>query len=165
YRYQYHCPNAQNLIAVIGRKPATDANGNEIAPPQPPLEDRHGIPDLGPCIRCNLQIQGTGVKPDDVTVGGANTVQRDHSPAGQDSTHYSKDVGIRADRADGFVLDNVKVRHVNEHDVYVTETVGFHLDHRKPSYAGEYGVLTFVAVNSLIENCAAWGNGDSGLYP
>src|SRR5436190_13921295 len=59
YRYQYHCPNDQNLIAVIGRAPATDANGNEIPPPQPPLEDRHGIPDNGPCLRCNLEIQGT----------------------------------------------------------------------------------------------------------
>jgi hypothetical protein len=165
YRYQYHCPNAQNLIAVIGRAPATDANGNEIPPPQPPLEDRHGIPDLGPCIRCNLQIQGTGVKPDDVIVDGGNPADGDHSPAGQDSTHYAKDVGIRADRADGFVLDNVKVRHVNEHDVYVTETDGYHLDDLKMPYAGEYGVLTFVGVHGLIENCAAWGNGDSGIYP
>jgi hypothetical protein len=32
-------------------------------------------------------------------------------------------------------------------------------------FAGEYGLLTFVADHSLIENCAAWGNGDSGLYP
>jgi hypothetical protein len=74
-------------------------------------------------------------------------------------------VGIRADRADGFVLDNVKVRHVNEHDVYVIETDGFHLDRLKTPYAGEYGVLTFVADHSLIENCEAWGNGDSGIYP
>jgi hypothetical protein len=59
----------------------------------------------------------------------------------------------------------VKVRHVNEHDVYVTETDGFHLDRLKTPFAGEYGVLTFVAVNSLIENCDAWGNGDSGIYP
>jgi hypothetical protein len=50
YKWQYYCPNDQNLIAVLGRAPgATD-------PPNPPREDRHGIPDLGPCIRCNLQI-------------------------------------------------------------------------------------------------------------
>ena len=30
---------------------------------------------------------------------------------------------------------------------------------------GEYGLLTFVADHSLIENCDAWGSGDSGLYP
>ena len=78
---------------------------------------------------------------------------------------YAKDVGIRADRADGFVLDNMKVRHVNEHDIYITETDGFHLDRFKMSYTGEYGVLTFVGDHALIENCAAWGSGDSGLYP
>jgi len=159
YRYQFQCPNDQNLIAVLGRQPAPNP------PPQPPLEDRQNIPDNGPCIRCNLEIQGTGVKPDDVTVDGGDPADGDHSPPGQDSTNYVKDVGIRADRADGFVLDNVKVRHVNEHDVYVEETDGFHLDNLKTSYAGEYGVLTFVAVHSLMENCVAWGNGDSGLYP
>ena len=76
-----------------------------------------------------------------------------------------KDVGIRADRADGFVLDNVKVRHATEHDIYVLETDGYHLDRFKAPYAGEYGVLTFVADHRLIENCEAWGSGDSGLYP
>jgi hypothetical protein len=165
YRYQFHCPNDQNLIAVMGREPAKDADGNEVAPPQPPLEDRHGIPDNGPCIRCNLQIQGTGVSPDDVVVDGGDPSLGDHSAPGPNPPQYAKDVGIRADRADGFVLDNVKVRHVNEHDVYVIETDGFHLNRLKTPYAGEYGVLTFVADHSLIENCDAWGAGDSGIYP
>jgi parallel beta helix pectate lyase-like protein len=159
YKYQATCPNDQNLIAVIGRQPgATD-------PPQPPATDRHGIPDNGPCIRCNLKIQGSGPRPDDVIVEGADPSLGDHSPAGADQSHYPKDVGIRADRADGFVLDNVKVRHFNEHAVYVTETDGFNLDHLKTDYNGEYGVLTFVADHSVIQNCDAWGNGDSGIYP
>ena len=105
------------------------------------------------------------MSPDDVVVEGGDPALGDHSPPGPNPPHYAKDVGIRADRADGFVLDNVKVRHFNEHDVYVTETDGFHLDRLKTDYAGEYGVLTFVADHSLIENCAAWGNGDSGIYP
>jgi hypothetical protein len=165
YRYQFHCPNDQNLIAVIGREPARDANGNEVPPPQPPLVDRHGIPDEGPCIRCNLQIEGSGVRPDDVVVEGGDPSLGDHSPPGAVQDHYAKDVGIRADRADGFVLKNIKVRHFNEHDVYVTETDGFNLDRLKTAYAGEYGVLTFVADHSLIHNCDAWGTGDSGIYP
>jgi hypothetical protein len=159
YRYQVQCPNDQNLIAVIGRAPGPNP------PPQPPAEDRHGIPDLGPCIRCNLEIQGTGVSPDDVVVDAGNPALGDHSAPGPNPPRYDKDVGIRADRADGFVLDNVKVRHANEHDVYVTETDGSHIDRVKMDYAGEYGLLTFVADHSLIENCAAWGSGDSGLYP
>ena len=154
YAYQFHCPNDQNLIAVLGRALTN------TAVPQPPLLDRHGIPDAGPCIRCNLQIQGTGASPDAVTIDAGNTASGDGTPI--DSV---KDVGIRADRADGFVLDNVKVRHAREHDVYVPETDGSHLNRLKVPYAGEYGVLTFVADHSLIENCDAWGSGDSGLYP
>ncbi len=154
YAYQFHCPNDQNLIAVLGR------SLTNIPVPQPPSLDRHVIPDAGACIRCNLQIQGTGVSPDDVTIDAGNTASGDGAPIGS-----VKDVGIRADRADGFVLDNVKVRHAKEHDVYAIETDGSHFDHLKLPYAGEYGLLTFVADHSLIENCDAWGSGDSGLYP
>ena len=147
YAYQFHCPNDQNLIAVLGR-----ALTNTPVP-QPPLLDRHVIPDAGACIRCNLQIQGTGVSPDDVTIDAGNTASGDGPPIGS-----VKDVGIRADRADGFVLDNIKVRHAKEHDIYVIETDGSHLNRFKAPYAGEYGVLTFVADHSLIENCDAWGS-------
>jgi hypothetical protein len=154
YAYQVKCPNDQNLIAVIGRA-LTNA-----PVPQPPSVDRHNIPDAGKCIRCNLQIQGTGVSPDDVTIDAGRVESGDSGPIGA-----VKDVGIRADRADGFVLDNVKVRHAREHDVYVIETDGSHLNRFKVPYAGEYGVLTFVADHSLIENCDASGAGDSGLYP
>jgi hypothetical protein len=154
YAYQVKCPNDQNLIAVIGRALTS------TPVPQPPSLDRHNIPDAGACIRCNLQIQGTGASPDAVTIDAGNTASGDGSPIGS-----VKDVGIRADRADGFVLDNVKVRHAKEHDVYAIETDGSHFDHLKLPYAGEYGLLTFVADHSLIENCDAWGSGDSGLYP
>ena len=154
YAYQFHCPNDQNLIAVLGRQLTN------TPVPQPPRLDRHVIPDAGACIRCNLQIQGTGVSPDDVTVDAGNTASGDGPPIGS-----VKDVGIRADRADGFVLDNLKVRHAKEHDIYVIETDGSHLNRFKAPYAGEYGLLTFVADHSLIENCDAWGAGDSGLYP
>src|SRR3954469_21422990 len=154
YAYQYHCPNDQNLIAVMGRALTN------VPVPQPPRIDRHVIPDAGACIRCNLQIQGTGASPDAVTIDAGNTGSGDGAPIGA-----VKDVGIRADRADGFVLDNVKVRHAREHDIYAIETDGTHFDHFKAPYAGEYGLLTFVADHSLIENCDAWGSGDSGLYP
>jgi hypothetical protein len=159
YKYQATCPNDQNLIAVIGRA-VTD-----IPVPQPPALDRHGIPDAGPCIRCNLQIQGTGVGPDDVIVDGGDPALGDSGVPGPDPADYAKDVGIRADRADGFALDNLKVRHVNEHAIYVIETDGFNLNRFKTAYAKEYGVLTFVADHSIIHNCDAVGSGDAGLYP
>jgi hypothetical protein len=154
YAYQWHCPNDQNLIAVLGRALTS------TPVPQPPRIDRHVIPDAGPCIRCNLQIQGTGASPDAVTIDAGNTASGDNAPIGA-----VKDVGIRADRADGFVVDNLKVRHAREHDIYVIETDGSHLNRFKVPFAGEYGLLTFVADHSLIENCDGWGAGDSALYP
>jgi hypothetical protein len=154
YAWQFHCPNDQNLIAVLGRAPG------DTQPPNPPLEDRHGIPDLGPCIRCNLQIEGSGPAADDVTIDAGRVESGDKAPI--DSV---KDVGIRADRADGIVIRNLKVRHAGEHDIYVLESDGYLLDSFKTFYAGEYGVLTFVEDHGLMQNCEAAGNGDSGLYP
>jgi Right handed beta helix region len=154
YAYQFHCPNDQNLIAVIGR------SLTNVPVPQPPRLDRHIIPDAGACIRCNVQIQGTGASPDAVTIDAGQVSSGDGAPIGS-----VKDVGIRADRADGIVIDNLKVRHAREHDIYVMETDGSHLNRFKVPYAGEYGVLTFVADHSLIENCDGWGAGDSALYP
>jgi hypothetical protein len=154
YAYQYHCPNDQNLIAVIGRGlgPGED--------PQPPRTDRHGIPNLGPCIRCNLQIEGSGVSGDDVVIDAGRVESGNGPPRGS-----VKDVGIRADRADGFVLRKVTVRHAREHNIYVIEVDGYQLDQFKVQWAGEYGVLTFVGDHGLIQNCDAAGHGDSGLYP
>jgi hypothetical protein len=154
YAYQYHCPNDQNLIAVIGRGlgPGQD--------PHPPLVDRHGIPNLGPCIRCNLQMEGSGVSADDVVIDAGDPSSGNGPPIGS-----MKDVGIRADRADGFVLRNVLVRHAAEHDIYVIETNGYLLDRFKAYWAGDYGVLTFVEDRGLMQNCDAAGSGDSGLYP
>jgi hypothetical protein len=154
YPYQVHCPNDQNLIAVIGRAlgPGQD--------PHPPPVDRHGIPNRGRCIRCNLQIEGSGVSADDVVIDAGRLDSGNGGPPDP-----VKDVGIRADRADGFVLRNVTVRHAKEHDVYVLESNGYLLDRFKAYWAGEYGVLTFVEDHGLIQNCDAAGNGDSGLYP
>ena len=154
YKYQWNCPNDQNLIAVLGREPgATD-------PPEQPSLDRHGIPDLGPCVRCNLQIEGSGATPDDVTIDAGRVKSGDGGPNGS-----VKDVGIRADRADGVVIKNLKVRHAREHTIYILESDGYLLDTFKVYYPGEYGVLTFVEDHGLMQNCDAAGADDSGLYP
>ena len=156
YAYQLKCPNDQNLIAVMGR-----ANGKGKDPDKP-RPDRHGIPNLGKCIRCNFQIEGSGVNADDVIVDGGDPKAGNGGPGPKGAV---KDVGIRADRADGFVLRNMTVRHVREHAIYLLESDGFLLDRFKTFYNGEYGVLTFVEDHGVIENCEAAGNGDSGLYP
>ena len=156
YRYTFHCPNDQNLIAVMGRKP-----GKKNPPPEPRW-DRHGIPDLGPCIRCNLQLEGSGVSADDVIVENGRRQAGNRGPSGVGSR---KDVGIKADRADGFVLRNMTFRHAAEHTIYVHEADGYLLDRFKTYYPGEYGVLTFTSDHGVIQNCDAVGAGDAGLYP
>jgi hypothetical protein len=154
YAYQVKCPNDQNLIAVMGRKPGTGKD------PSPPLMDRHVIPNTGVCIRCNLQMEGSGPGPDDVIIDAGRVASGNKGPA-----ESVKDVGIRADRADGFVLRNVTVRHAAEHNIYILESDGFLADRFKSFYAGEYGILTFVEDHGLISDCETVGNGDSGVYP
>ena len=154
YAYQWHCPNDQNLIAVLGREPGPGAD------PSPPPEDRHGIPNLGPCVRCNLQIEGSGVSADDVVVD-AGRVESGNGPP----SNPVKDVGIRADRADGFVLRNMTFRHAREDGIYVIETDGYMLDRFKVFYNGSYGTLTFVSDHGVHQDCQGKGHSDSAIYP
>lgn len=156
FAYQTHCPNDANLVAVIGRAvgPGKD--------PDPAPADRHGIPNLGPCIRCNLQIEGSGVSADDVVIEAGDPAAGNGGPS---AAGHKKDVGVFADRADGFVLRRVTVRHAAEHDIYILESDGYRFDYFKALYAGAYGVLTFVEDHGLMANCDAAGAGDSGLYP
>jgi hypothetical protein len=157
YEYHYRCPNAQNLVAVIGR-----ALGPGQDPPTSPTgrPDPHGIPNLGPCIRCNLQIEGSGATPDAVVLDAGRVASGNGAPLGS-----VKDVALKADRADGFVIRNFTVRHAAEHDVYILETDGYVQDRMKFMYAGEYGSLMFTSDHGLTKNCDAAGSGDSGIYP
>jgi hypothetical protein len=156
HEYQVRCPNDANLIAVIGRGIGAGTD------PEPPLTDRHGIPNQGACIRCNFQLEGSGVSADDVVVEAGD---KDAGNGGPSAVGHAKDVGIFVDRADGFVLRNLTVRHAREHDIYMLETDGYLMDSFKAYYAGGYGVLTFVEDHGLIQNCETAGNGDSGIYP
>jgi hypothetical protein len=157
FEYQFHCPNAQALVAVIGRALDT-APPPEGGPEGRP--DPHGIPNQGKCIRCNLQIEGSGPGPDSVAIDAGNFAAGNGGPI-----DAKKDVTIKADRADGFVLRNITARHAAEHDVYVLETDGYLLKENKYFYAGEYGTLTFTSDHGMTRTCEAKGHGDSGVYP
>src|SRR4051794_41878459 len=74
HSYQIHCPNDANLVAVIGRG---EGPGKD---PDPALEDRHGIPNLGSCIRCNLQLEGSGISADDVVIEAGDAQARHRGP-------------------------------------------------------------------------------------
>jgi Right handed beta helix region len=156
YRYQVNCPNDQNLIFVQGRE-LTDR-----PVPNPPRENRRGIPDEGACVRCNLQIEGSGVKAGDVIVDLAKDAKgtKLRGPA-----EPIKDVGIRADRADGFVLRNMTFAHAREHGIYVHEADGYLLARVKLFYNEEYGTLTFTSDHGVTKDCEAMGHGDAGVYP
>jgi hypothetical protein len=157
YEYQYHCANAQALVAVIGRALDT-APPPEAGPTGRP--DPHGIPNEGKCIRCNVQMLGSGPGPDSVVIDAGRRASGNHAPIGA-----IKDVTLKVDRADGFVLKNVTTRHAAEHDTYVLETDGYLLRDDKFFYAGEYGTLTFADDHGVTNRCEAAGSGDSGLYP
>jgi hypothetical protein len=157
YEYQFHCPNAQALVAVIGR--ALDTAPPPTAGPEG-RPDPHGIPNEGKCIRCNIQIDGSGPGPDSVVLDAGRVASGNAAPIGA-----IKDVTLKVDRADGFVLRNVTARHAAEHDVYVLETDGYVLKENKYMYAGEYGTLTFASDHGVTRTCDAAGNGDSGVYP
>jgi hypothetical protein len=157
FKYQATCPNDQNLVYVQGRA-VSDAS-----PPSPPLTNRQGIPDLGPCLRCNLQIEGTGVIPEDVIIDGASDYVSDAPDARPQTFH--KHVVLRVDRADGFVAHNFTVRGALEHGLYVEEADGYRIDRVKMFWAADYGNLTFTSDHGLYTDCEALGAGDAGVYP
>jgi Right handed beta helix region len=157
YRYQVTCPNDQNLIHVAGRAVP------DTPPPSPPLMNRQGIPDVGPCLRCNLQLEGSGVKPTDVIIDGASDYESD-DPEARPRT-LLKHVILRVDRADGFVAHNFTVRGALEHGIYVEEADGYRLDTVKMFWAADYGNLTFTSDHGLYTDCDGFGAGDAVLYP
>ena len=157
YRYQVTCPNDQNLVHVAGRAVSP------LPPPSPPLMNRQGIPDLGACVRCNLQLEGTGVVPTDVIVDGASDYESSH-PEARPRT-LDKHVIIRVDRADGFVVHNLTARGALEHGIYVEETDGYRIDTVKMFWAADYGNLTFTSDHGLYTDCDGFGSGDAVLYP
>jgi hypothetical protein len=155
YRYQVKCPNDQNLIYMQGRR-LTDK-----PVPFPPPENRFGIPDEGPCVRCNVQIEGSGAKPEDVVIELArNTRAKLRGPA-----EPLKEVGLRVDRADGVVIRNLTAAHAAEHGIYIHEVDGYRMDRVKFFYNKEYGGLMFTSDHGLTTDCEGVGHGDSAIYP
>ncbi len=104
---------------------------------------------------CKLQIEGTGVHPQDTKVIGG------FDEAGD----WRKHNGIKADRADGFVLTNMAFELFRENAIYVHETSGYLLDNVEANFNDLYGILTFTSDRGVISNCTTHHNGDSGVYP
>ena len=161
YAYQVGCPNDQNLIYVQGR----DITGS---PPATPLSNRQGIPkqELGKCVRCNLQIEGSGPKPTDVIMDGGTKYSGnpDKNPSAKPGG-WAKHVVLRVDRGDGFVGRNFTTRGGLEFGFYTEETDGILLEKTKFYWAADYGHLSFTTDHHEIRDCDAFGAGDAALYP
>ena len=175
YEYQVTCPNDQNLIHVAGRS---------VGGPWPdePNPDRHGIPEpeLGDCIRCNLQIEGSGVRPENVLLDagtgydkprnryarpGGDTPSSECHTSDEGNPCFGKHVVIRTDRSDGFVGKNFLMRGAREHGFYTEETDGILLDRVKFFWNADYGHLSFTTDHNMIKNCDGFGSGDAVVYP
>jgi len=104
---------------------------------------------------CNLQIEGTGVRMEDVVLRGGFDSNGD----------WIKHNGIKADRADGFYLRNITAELFRENAIYVHETDGYGIDRVNARNNDLYGILTFTSDHGLIQDCEASYNGDSGIYP
>jgi hypothetical protein len=158
YEYQVTCPNDQNLVYVQGRALA--------GPPlEEPRQDRQGIPEqeLGPCVRCNLQVEGSGPKPTDVIIDAGEGYLGDGPEA--KPTGHAKHVVLRVDRADGFVGRNFLMRGGLEFGFYTEETDGVLLDRTKFYWNADYGHLSFTSDHHLVKNCDGFGAGDAAIYP
>lgn len=158
YEYQVTCPHDQNLIYVAGRAVVGK-------PLETPRTNRQGIPEqeLGPCVRCNLQFEGSGPKPTDTLIDAG----KDYTGKGPEAKPggYTKDVVMRVDRADGFVGRNFLVRGAQEHGFYNEEVDGILLDRVKFFWNADYGQLSFTSDHLRIQNCDGMGAGDAALYP
>jgi hypothetical protein len=137
YEEQYKCPHAQNLIGIFG---------------DDTLED-----DKRQCNAavCDLQIEGTGSRPNDVRITGGFNRKGD----------WLKLNGIRGDRADGLYLKNFTIELFEFNAVYILETDGFVIADVVARYNDEYGYLTYAVDHGLHKNCEAYLNGEAAVYP
>src|SRR5262249_27020832 len=91
---------------------------------------------------------GTGANPRDVVVDAG----------------FVKDVGVRCDRCNGFIVRNLWEKDANEHGIYVVDTDGYIFDHAVGSYNKAYELFSFASDHGLYTDCEAIGGGDSGVY-
>ena len=104
---------------------------------------------------CDLQIEGTGARMEDVVLTGGFTPEGD----------WIKHNGLKADRADGFYIRGMSFELFRENGLYVHETDGYGIDRVNARNNDLYGILTFTSDHGLIQDCDASYNGDSGVYP
>jgi hypothetical protein len=96
----------------------------------------------------NITLEGMGADPDDVVIDAG----------------FVKDVVVRCDRCDGFIVRNLTAINANEHGIYVVDSDGYVFDHAIGAYSLEYELFSFASDHGVYHDCEAIGGGDSGVY-
>jgi len=96
----------------------------------------------------NITLEGTGASPEDVLI----------------DVGFVKDVGVRCDRCEGFIVRNLSEQDANEHGIYVIESDGYIFDRTIGRYNKEYELFSFASDHGLYTDCEALGGSDSGVY-
>jgi hypothetical protein len=97
--------------------------------------------------KVDLQIEGTGAKPEDVIVDGA----------------YGKPIGVRADRSPGTYLRNFTAERTTYSAVYVMESNGFAIDRMLGRWTDGDGLTAYASDHGMFTECEAYGNSDAGI--
>jgi len=95
-----------------------------------------------------ITIEGTGITPGEVLIDAG----------------FVKDVGLRCDRCEGFIIRNLTEQDANEHGIYVVDSDGYIFDRTVGRYNKEYELFGFASDHGLFTDCEALGGSDSGLY-
>jgi hypothetical protein len=105
------------------------------------------------CLRCDLQVEGTGDRPDDVVIEGGFTRHGD----------WARRVGIHAERANGLYLRNLTAQRYSGAGIEINWTDGFVLDQVTGRWNGSYGVSAVGDDHGVIDGCTVTGNGTAGI--
>lgn len=130
YAWEYGCQHHRGLVTIFGDDPNDD-----------------GIECVAERL-CNLQIEGTGEKPEDVVIDGA----------------WGTANAVLADRADGLYLKNFTIEHAEFSAITVYETDGWVMEDLVGRRTHGYGLNSFMTDHGLVDGCDTYGNSDSGLY-
>jgi hypothetical protein len=99
------------------------------------------------CVRCDLQLEGTGQRPEDVVLDGAH----DHA------------AGIRAEHANGLYLRNLTTQRYSRSAVEVVWTDGFVLDRVTSRWNGSHGLAATAVDHGVVADCTTTGNSGAGI--
>jgi parallel beta helix pectate lyase-like protein len=105
------------------------------------------------CVRCDLQLEGTGDHADDVVIDGGFTRDGD----------WARRVGVYAAHANGLYLRNLTAQRYGVAGIEVDWTDGLVIDNVTGRWNGSYGMTAVGDDHGIIDGCAVTGNSAAGI--